>query len=101
MPPYWSLGFHLCRYGYRTLNNTMKTFRRNIEAGIPIDTQWIDIDAMDKGDSFTYDKVNFAGMPEYVNQLHKEGKASEEVFRKIEREIDLEEARLRLGLYRE
>jgi len=38
---------------------------------------------------------------EKVNQLHKEGKASEEVFRKIEREIDLEEARLRLGLYRE
>ncbi len=36
-----------------------------------------------------------------ANELHKHGKASEEVFRKIEREIDLEEARLRLELYRE
>ncbi|HVG40092.1 MAG TPA: Na+/H+ antiporter [Chitinophagaceae bacterium] len=36
-----------------------------------------------------------------ANELHKEGKVSEEVFRKIEREIDLEEARLRLELFRE
>jgi CPA1 family monovalent cation:H+ antiporter len=36
-----------------------------------------------------------------ANELHKQGDASEEVFRKIEREIDLEEARLRLELYRQ
>jgi Na+/H+ antiporter len=34
-----------------------------------------------------------------ANDLRKSGKASEEVLRKIEREIDLEEARLQLELY--
>jgi monovalent cation/hydrogen antiporter len=36
---------------------------------------------------------------EMANQLRKKGSASEEVIRKIEREIDLEEARLRMELY--
>jgi monovalent cation/hydrogen antiporter len=36
---------------------------------------------------------------EMANQLRKKGNASEEVIRKIEREIDLEEARLRMELY--
>jgi monovalent cation/hydrogen antiporter len=34
-----------------------------------------------------------------LEQLHKEGKASEEVLHKIERELDLEETRLRMEIY--
>jgi alpha-glucosidase (family GH31 glycosyl hydrolase) len=29
MPPYWSLGFHLCRYGYNTIDNMIATIRVN------------------------------------------------------------------------
>ena len=28
---------------------------------------------MDEKKSFTYDKVNFAGLPEYVTELHDDG----------------------------
>lgn len=34
-----------------------------------------------------------------LEKLHRQGKASEEVLRKIERELDLEEARLRMEVY--
>ena len=34
-----------------------------------------------------------------LNQLHREGKVSEEIVRKIERELDLEETRLRMELH--
>lgn len=34
-----------------------------------------------------------------INKLHKAGKASEEVLRKIERELDLEETRLQMEIY--
>jgi CPA1 family monovalent cation:H+ antiporter len=36
---------------------------------------------------------------ETMKQLHKEGKAQEEVIRKIERELDFEEERIRMDFY--
>ncbi|KAK5642360.1 hypothetical protein RI129_008527 [Pyrocoelia pectoralis] len=73
MPPYWSLGFHLCRFGYTTLNNTERVLQRNIDAGIPIQTQWNDLDYMNNSNDFTYDMVNFKGLPQFVKDLHKKG----------------------------
>lgn len=46
MPPYWSLGFHLCRYGYESDAEIRETFDKNTAAGVPIDVQWADIDYM-------------------------------------------------------
>ncbi|XP_055950266.1 lysosomal alpha-glucosidase-like [Argiope bruennichi] len=73
MPPYWSLGFHLCRYGYSSVNQTRETMQRNLKAGIPLDVQWNDIDYMDKFKDFTYDKDKFANLPEFVEELHSKG----------------------------
>lgn len=73
MPPYWSLGFHLCRYGYKTLNRTKQIWQQTRQAKIPFDTQWNDIDYMNKNNDFTYDRVNYAGLPEFVDELHSVG----------------------------
>lgn len=35
MPPYWSLGFHLCRYGYSDTAYVKKIIERNRAIGIP------------------------------------------------------------------
>ncbi|XP_022671620.1 lysosomal alpha-glucosidase-like isoform X1 [Varroa destructor] len=74
MVPYWSLGFHLCRYGYGTLNKTVETYERNINKGVPLEVQWNDIDYMENFNMFTYDKVAFAGLPDFVKRLHKDGR---------------------------
>ena len=34
------------------------------------DAQWADIDFMDRRLDFTYDDVNFAGLPEFIDDLH-------------------------------
>ncbi|KAF7388428.1 hypothetical protein HZH68_012370 [Vespula germanica] len=73
LPPYWSLGFHLCRYGYGSLEKTIKVWNRTIEAGIPFDTQWNDLDYMDKNNDFTYNKETFNELPKFVEQLHNLG----------------------------
>jgi len=35
MPPYWSLGFQLCKYGYNTSANLKAVIERNRQLGIP------------------------------------------------------------------
>lgn len=34
-PPYWALGFHLCRWGYRSANKTWAVVKRMRELQIP------------------------------------------------------------------
>ncbi|KAG0425104.1 hypothetical protein HPB47_027705 [Ixodes persulcatus] len=74
LPPYWSLGFHLCRYEYGSLDRTRFIMEKNIEAQIPLDVQWNDIDYMERRNGFTYDNVSFHGLPEFVDQLHSSGR---------------------------
>ncbi|KAL1517514.1 hypothetical protein ABEB36_001270 [Hypothenemus hampei] len=73
MPPYWGLGFHLCRYGYKSLNDTRDILEKNLNAGIFIDTQWNDLDYMKNNNDFTYNKDTYDGLPEFVEDLHKRG----------------------------
>uniref|UniRef100_A0A915KP69 Galactose mutarotase N-terminal barrel domain-containing protein n=1 Tax=Romanomermis culicivorax TaxID=13658 RepID=A0A915KP69_ROMCU len=69
MPPYWSLGFHLCRFGYKSTNNVLEIFNRNMKAGVPQDVQWLDIDYMDRRRDFTYDNGNFTNLPQLASDL--------------------------------
>jgi lysosomal alpha-glucosidase len=73
MPPYWALGFHLCRFGYKTLNRTKLVMQRNIDAGIPLDTQWNDLDYMKNSNDFSFDSVNYKDLPAFVKELHTRG----------------------------
>ncbi|XP_048513963.1 lysosomal alpha-glucosidase-like isoform X2 [Athalia rosae] len=72
-PPYWSLGFHLCQLGYGSVANTREVWHRTRDAGIPFDTQWNDIDYMDRRNDFTLDKTNYKDLPEFVREIHSVG----------------------------
>jgi len=54
LPQFWTLGFHLSRYGYNSTNATVAAYERTINASIPLDCQWNDIDAFDAHNDFTY-----------------------------------------------
>ncbi|XP_009581162.1 PREDICTED: lysosomal alpha-glucosidase, partial [Fulmarus glacialis] len=71
MPPLWALGFHLCRWGYGSSNETWQTVRAMRNYQIPQDAQWNDIDYMDGYRDFTVDPQNFASLPSLVEDLHK------------------------------
>lgn len=71
MPPYWSLGFHLCRWGYKNTSHVREVFQANTELGIPIETQWVDIDYMDDNiNDFTVNANTFGDLHEFVDYLH-------------------------------
>ncbi|XP_052536273.1 lysosomal alpha-glucosidase-like [Tympanuchus pallidicinctus] len=73
MPPLWALGFHLCRWGYGSSNETWQTARAMRNYQIPQDAQWNDIDYMDGYRDFTFDPQKFASLPSLVEDLHKHG----------------------------
>lgn len=71
LPPRWAFGFHLCRWNYSTLEGLETVMQRTVAAGIPLEAVWADIDFMDDNNDFTYDRKNFANLPEFVDSLHK------------------------------
>lgn len=73
VPPYWALGYQLCRYGYTGIEEIRNTIDRNREAGIPQDVQWFDIDYMDQMRDWTLSKKeDYKGLGEFVSKELKE-----------------------------
>uniref|UniRef100_A0A8C5HSV2 Lysosomal alpha-glucosidase-like n=1 Tax=Gouania willdenowi TaxID=441366 RepID=A0A8C5HSV2_GOUWI len=70
MPIYWALGYHLCRWGYKSSNSTWEIVKSLRNSGIPQDAQWNDIDYMDNFMDFTFDSTLFGTLPNMVKDLH-------------------------------
>lgn len=73
LPPMWTLGYHQCKWSYRTeseFTTLAKTFR---EKKIPCDAIYLDIDYMDDYKCFTWDKERFPGPKKMVAELKEKG----------------------------
>ncbi|XP_077184313.1 lysosomal alpha-glucosidase [Paroedura picta] len=74
MPPYWALGFHLCRWGYFSSAVTKEVVKNMTTAQFPLDVQWNDLDYTDARRDFTFDKDRFQDMPDMVSDFHRGGR---------------------------
>jgi alpha-glucosidase len=75
--PQWALGWNQCRWCYNTTADVEQSTQGYIDNGIPLDTQWVDIDYMQDYKDFTYNAQDaqgnpgdFNGLPAFVDKLH-------------------------------
>lgn len=73
MIPYFSLGFQLSRWEYQDLDDMKKIVKRNLDAGIPLDIQYADIEHFQNQMDFTIDRDKFKELPEYFKELQSKG----------------------------
>ncbi|KAL8120882.1 alpha-xylosidase 1-like [Apium graveolens] len=73
--PYWSLGFHQSRWGYRNLSVVEETVENYKKAYIPLDVIWNDDDTMDSYKDFSLNRVAYPRkkLLAFLNKLHSQG----------------------------
>jgi len=73
LPPFWALGNHQSRYGYNNFGEFKNIYELYKRYEIPIDTMWIDIDAMKDYEIFTVND-KFEQIGQYIkNVIHQDG----------------------------
>lgn len=73
--PYWSFGFHQCRWGYKNWTELQAVVNTYRDFDIPLETVWTDIDYMFQYRDFENDPNTFpypAGQ-EFLSRLHANG----------------------------
>lgn len=71
--PQWSLGWNQCRWGYTNITTLQEVVANFSIFDLPLDTQWSDIDYLDRYRDFTFDPVNFNGLGDFVKGLQAKG----------------------------
>jgi alpha-glucosidase (family GH31 glycosyl hydrolase) len=74
--PYWSLGYHQCRWGYHNLSDLESVVENFNRYHLPLDVLWTDIDYMIEFEDFTLDPTRYpyAEFQKFINSLHAAGR---------------------------
>ena len=73
LPPFWSLGYHQSRYGYKSFNDFKEVYEKYKSLEIPIDGMWLDIDSLENFEMFTINKKFKETIPYVKDYIHKDG----------------------------
>ena len=70
LPPFWALVYHQGSWAYNSTNDLKNVVSNYTSQGYLFDTIWSDITYMEDYIDFTVDGVNFAGLKDFIDELH-------------------------------
>jgi alpha-glucosidase len=73
LPARWTIGYHQCRWGYKTEQQVLAVARRLRERHHPCDAIWLDIDYMQGYRNFTWNPETFPHPTQMMQHLHEQG----------------------------
>ncbi|MEM9080180.1 MAG: glycoside hydrolase family 31 protein [Verrucomicrobiota bacterium] len=73
LPPKWALGYHQCKWSYKTETELRAIADGFLKHKIPCDALYVDIDYMDGFRCFTWNLKSFPKPGELIHQLEHEG----------------------------
>eukprot|EP00759_Apiculatamorpha_spiralis_P054466 PhF_6_TR6941/c0_g1_i1/m.10182/K05546/GANAB; alpha 1,3-glucosidase len=74
LPPYFALGYHQCRWNYRSQEDSLQVDDGFDEHNIPYDVLWLDIEHTDGKKYFTWDSHNFPNPKAMQDEIASKGR---------------------------
>lgn len=73
IPPFWAFGYGQSRWGYRNEQDIRTVAEKYKEAGVPLDSIYLDIDYMERYKDFTVDKERFPDLKKLSDDMKLQG----------------------------
>ncbi|KAH0788482.1 glycosyl hydrolase [Histomonas meleagridis] len=72
MPPIFSLGYHQCKWGYKSQAEVEKVMSELDRVGIPYDAIWLDVDHLEGKAPFQVNRKTFPHIEETIDKLKQD-----------------------------
>jgi alpha-glucosidase len=73
IPPLWAFGYGQSRWGYKDEKDIRNVAEKYKDAGVPLDSIYMDIDYMERYKDFTVDKEKFPDLKKLARDMKEEG----------------------------
>lgn len=70
--PRWAFGYGQSRWSYMSSDEVREVVRRHRQAGLPLDSVYLDIDYMERYKDFTVNQDTFGDFGQFVQEMKKE-----------------------------
>ena len=73
IPPLWAFGYGQSRWGYKTEQDIRDVAKQYKDAGVPLDSIYLDIDYMERYKDFTVDETRFPDLKGLAADMKEQG----------------------------
>lgn len=74
LPPLFSLGYHQCRWNYKSVDDVLQVNKKFDEHSLPMDVMWLDIEHTDGKRYMTWHPTDFENPEKMFTELERTGR---------------------------